>query len=496
MRSKRGFGRLAGSAIALGGAAILVASAAVTPAAAAGLSPHSAVPTIGSFKASPTKLEYKGGSVTLKGVVHAASTCTLTVTGVKITGLPLKKFDCSSGSFSKTYTVGGDSTGNPRTIVFALVASSSVGSTAPFDATIGEGAAPPPITFSLPSVNFGSTGVDISSTAQAVTVTNNSSQPQQMGSFNIVGANESDFNIQANDCAGVVLSPSPDGQCTFTVVFVPSSSGSRTATLNLGDESWGTSGTNAALALSGTGIFSSATISSPGIVSGSSALQFPTNQGVYTTSDPEYVTISNNPTSSAPLYVSSLSLSGAESGDFSINGGNCAQTVITVGHFCEFSVTFTPTGEGTRSAQLNIYGNVNGSTQVITVSGTGEFASVTVTDPSNACSTAGDICFGDTTSGTTSHTVTIDNTSDVTASFLLQSGLYGSSTLDYSWNGDSCVLTQDNTVPLSIPAGQSCSITITFNPLLENVTYGTQFILYVNVASNSLVFNLSGDQTS
>jgi trimeric autotransporter adhesin len=70
------------------------------------------------------------------------------------------------------------------------------------------------------------------------------------------------------------------------------------------------------------------------------------------------------------VVITSVSISGANSGDFAISGPNCVGT-LAAGQTCQMSMLFTPSATGNRSALLQI--GVQGLTQQVTVSldGTG-----------------------------------------------------------------------------------------------------------------------------
>ena len=70
-----------------------------------------------------------------------------------------------------------------------------------------------------------------------------------------------------------------------------------------------------------------------------------------------------------PLTISSIGFSGAQSGDFS-QTNKCSNSV-TPGATCSVNVSFTPTGTGSRGANLSISDNASGSPQTVALSGTG-----------------------------------------------------------------------------------------------------------------------------
>jgi len=96
-------------------------------------------------------------------------------------------------------------------------------------------------------------------------------------------------------------------------------------------------------------------------------------QTVGTASPSQTATLSN--TGSAALSIASISVSGANASDFTISN-NCG-SALAAGATCAITVTFTPSGAGSRGATLILTdnsGNVAGSTQTTALAGTGAVA--------------------------------------------------------------------------------------------------------------------------
>ena len=91
------------------------------------------------------------------------------------------------------------------------------------------GQAPPPkISVAPMSVNFGSVAAGDSSTPRAVTIKNTGISDLAVNSITITGANATEFG-QTNDC----LTVAKGGSCAVTLIFSPTSSGSKTATMSI-----------------------------------------------------------------------------------------------------------------------------------------------------------------------------------------------------------------------------------------------------------------------
>ena len=449
-------------------------------------SPVISLPLVTSFTASPNSLSNKGGTVTLKAELKYAKVCTLSVAPA-LKGLPERNFSCVADSFSRSFSAARNTGPMAVTYTFSLTVSNKEGTTKAPNAVATVGAAPPPISFGVRSENLGTVGVSIHSTNYEVRATNNSKLPQTLGGFSIVGIDASDFGVPSNDCAGIVLSPS-GGECSFAVDFVPTSTGARLATLELTDQSWGPSGSAAILPLSGIGVFSEISISASATFYTNGNVNFAV-QGVDTTTTPLYITI-QDASSTVPLYVSSIGVSGQNYSDFGVGAGNCGGTVIDPGAQCQFTVTFTPTASGLRKDQIDVYGNMSGGVWTIPESGMGEYATLTLDNPPGTPISA--IPFGTTTTASKTSTITVTNTSkQVFLVFGGSSGVAGQNASDFAWSPDSCAAGGDELGPL-----QSCTFTVTFQPVLPNIEdYGT-FSLFDNAQSGSQTFNLTGYESS
>ncbi|MEK7752986.1 MAG: SBBP repeat-containing protein, partial [Acidobacteriota bacterium] len=93
------------------------------------------------------------------------------------------------------------------------------------------------------------------------------------------------------------------------------------------------------------------------------------NQNVGTTSASKTVTLTNSGT--APLVITTVTLTGAKPGDFNKTGDTCAGATIAAGNTCTMTVTFAPTALGSRSAALSVTDNAPDSPQSVPLSGTG-----------------------------------------------------------------------------------------------------------------------------
>ena len=136
------------------------------------------------------------------------------------------------------------------------------------------------------------------------------------------------------------------------------------------------------------------------VAAGGSPISFnPTNlsfssQAVGTTSAAQSVTLTNISTST--IHISSVALTGNNTGDFAISADSCTGAAVAVNGTCSVSVTFTPTAVGTRSASLSFTDDAIGSPQTVAISGTAISVGPSVSFSPTSLS------FGNQNTGTTS----------------------------------------------------------------------------------------------
>ncbi len=85
---------------------------------------------------------------------------------------------------------------------------------------------------------------------------------------------------------------------------------------------------------------------------------------------PQTVTLTNS--GGAPLLITAIAITGANSGDFS-ESDNCpiSPNSLTPGAHCSITVVFSPTGSGTRSADVTITDNAPNTPQMVALTGIG-----------------------------------------------------------------------------------------------------------------------------
>jgi len=412
-------------------------------------------PVVSSFTADNTSLSDAGGRIELKASFLYGATCTMTVTP-SLKGFPSSQ-PCSS-KVSKSVTLSGNKTPNSVTYTFALTVANRTSSVAATNVVVAVGASPPPLSFSPRSLTFAKEGVFVADDPVIVTVHNDASTTQVIGSVAIGTVGEpTDFILNRNNCSYLTAHEN----CSFAIQFQPSGAGPRTGVVNIVDSSWGTSGDAGHVDLLGTGVWATATVSNAHIAQ--NTLNFAV-QGVLTTSPLQYVTVTN--VGSVPLYISGIGVTGAESTDFSVAAGNCINQitssypfVVGLGQHCIFGVAFEPSSAATRATNVVVDDNTIGTQTQLQLEGTGAYTTDTVDGVSQSSGPV-NITFPSSSVATTAYeTLTIVNTGSVNLDFTGPS-ISGINAAEFGIAGTStCV-----SAGVEIAVGGSCTVQISFDP--------------------------------
>lgn len=345
----------------------------------------------------------------------------------------------ATGARTGTLTVNDNASGSPHTVALS-----------------GTGTAPI-ASFSPTSVPFGNQVVGSSTGSINVVLTNTGTAALTGIAVSRTGANPGDFS-NVNGCGS---SLAVNASCTVSVQFTPTTTGSRTANLHFVDSA---SNSPQDVALSGTGVTSPA----PSITLSPSSLTF-ASQVVSTPSSPQTVLVTNS--GNATLTLSSIAVTGANSGDFGLS--NPCGSSLGAGLSCTLSVTFTPSGTGARSAAITITDNASGSPHSVALSGAGVAAPVPIVSLSTTSLTFSSQNVG---SSSASQPVVVNNT--------------GTATLAISSISASGDYSQTNNCT-SVAAGSSCTINVTFTPTTIGSRAGTLTITD-NASGSPHTVSLSG----
>ena len=187
-------------------------------------------------------------------------------------------------------------------------------------------------------------------------------------------------------------------------------------------------------------------VSTAGIALTPAGLIFP-GQPVNTTSAPQTVTLNNGDS----VLTFTVAISGTNAGDFAQT--NTCGASVSAGGTCTFSVRFTPTAAGTRTASLTITDTTSGNQHVVNLTGTGNPSPTVSVAPSS-------LAFGNQSVGTTSSplpiTVTNTGTAALTFTGIVASGAFA----------------QTNNCVAPLQPFTNCVINVTFTPTAAGASTG------------------------
>ncbi len=313
-------------------------------------------------------------------------------------------------------------------------ANNSAGSTQSVALT-GTGVAVPTATVTGGPLAFGNQNLDTTGAPQSVTLTNSGTGPLTIASIAVAAP------FAETDNCGASL---PNGSnCKITILFTPTVAGAQNGTITITDNAGNVAGTQQNVAVSGTGVgVPTGTTTTP------TSLTFG-DQNIGTTSAAQTVTFNNAGT--GPLTIASIAIT-QSSTDFAISNNPCGST-LAAGANCQISITFKPTAIGGRAGALvftDNAGNVTGSAQAVTLTGTG--VGVPQASPS-----PGSLTFTSQNVGTASASQNVVLTNGGTGPLTISSiSIGGTNPTDY--------LISSTTCGASLATGGNCSVSVTFDP--------------------------------
>jgi ASPM-SPD-2-Hydin domain-containing protein/List-Bact-rpt repeat protein/centrosomal CEP192-like protein len=359
----------------------------------------------------------------------------ITVTAGSAKALTISAID-ASGEFSQTNDCPGSLSAGGTCTIQVSFAPNSIGAitgaiTLTSNAIGGPhivsltGSGLPPVGFSPATLDFGNVGVNTTSSAQIVTLTNNQNSALGISAIGVSG----DYS-QTNTCTSSLAA----GQsCQISVRFKPTLSGTIPGALSVAtDASPGTQ----PVALTGVGTGS---VSSN--VSFSSASLAFADQEAGTSSAQKTITLTNNGSSSVTIQSVGVS-AGYTSTD------NCAGAMLSAGGTCSINVKFQPVADFapvTYPGAVTVVDSDTTSPQVVGLSGNG-VAAIT-SRPST-------VDFGNVLANTTSAPQNVTLTNNDTATEGIAITPSGGFALG------------NNTCGSTLSAGKSCKTDITFTSSL------------------------------
>jgi len=225
----------------------------------------------------------------------------------------------------------------------------------------GTAVAPPPpapaVTIAPNPVNFPTIAQGATSSPINITVTNSGNATLHISTVTIAGNNSADFSNSAGSCSGGTIAA--NSSCSISVIFTPLAPGHRTETISIVDDA---ADSPQVINVSGDAIPAPV----PAVTLTPNPVNFPTiTQG--TSGTPISVTVTNS--GGATLHVTTVTVAGSNSADFTNPASPCANSAIAPNSSCSISVTFAPLAAGQRSETISLADDASGSPQLITVSG-------------------------------------------------------------------------------------------------------------------------------
>jgi 6-phosphogluconolactonase (cycloisomerase 2 family) len=305
---------------------------------------------------------------------------------------------------------------------------------------VGPSAVAQTLSFSPPSLNFGSRMVGTRSAAQTVTLTVDAYPSLVITSVAITGANPAAFAIAPGTTCTNGSTVLPHSSCVIKVTFKPGTVGPKSASVTLTDNA---PDTPQNIPLTGSGLGAAVQLSPTSLNFGNETVGLSASRSV---------TLTN--TGNLSLSLTTVALTGPNSGVFHIASGTTCTNGSTVqpNSTCVINVTFAPPSTGSKTASVSLTDNSVGGPKSFGLSGTGIAATVALKP--------GSLKFGSLLLGTSSsaETVVLTNTGSGTLSFT-SVGVTGA-------NASSFVLTPSSTCTTgsTLPPGSTCTLVVTFAP--------------------------------
>ncbi|MEM9907322.1 MAG: Ig-like domain-containing protein, partial [Cyanobacteria bacterium P01_D01_bin.44] len=227
-------------------------------------------------------------------------------------------------------------------------------------------AKPAALDLSAERLVFGERELNTPSAPQTLTLTNTGNRPLSVDSLVVNG--DGDFVIDKEDCT-FATSLDPADSCEVAIVFKPSTTGARTATIRLR-----AIGNEYDIALTGSGTSDAV----PGVSFDPSSLSF--KELFVGNAKATRVTITNDGT--APLSLETLAITGGQTAaDFAIAQSGCIEATLDPEASCTLEIQFKPGGPGARYASLTVKSNAEGdATLSLTGIGTQQPAPIAADD--------------------------------------------------------------------------------------------------------------------
>ena len=329
----------------------------------------------------------------------------------------------------------------------------------------GAAVEPPLVRVTPQNQDFGDVVIGESSPNFTFTVTNGGGAPTGALTAALGGTDAAEFTIASDACSGATLAGG--ASCAVIVTFDPTTTGAKSATLDVS----GTPGGSASANLTGNGLDQGALAINPSMHDFGSAT-------VNTAGGTQVFTVTNG--GGAAVGPLSTALAGANPTNFTIvaGGNSCQGITLQAAGSCTIAVEFNPTAEGVRTADLNV--TAPGASTTASLTGTG----TAVVTPALFEIAPLSQAFGSVLVGGTSMAMqfTVTNTGG-SASGVPSVTLAGANLGDFAIAGNGCTTT--------LASMASCTIDVTFSPTAAGGRQATLNVTALNggTATASLTGN-------
>ena len=380
-----------------------------------------------------------GGTCAAATPLPANASCTVTVQATPT----------AAGAFAASLTLASNAANGNATVGLSGTAS----------------AAAPALTATPSALAFGLRTINAAGPTQTVVLANTGNVAVAFTRIALTGS--STFAIASSDCGATLA---VGASCSVPVRFAPTADGAVTSTL-------GVTSNAPAVQVAITGSGTTQPVGIP-VLSETGPIAFADTQ--VGASAAVHTTTLNNAGSGA-VRISTLSLGGAQPGDFVIGGTCAANGTVSAGASCTITTALRPTAAGARSASLLLATDA-GAQFTLPLSGNG--VAVAVSTPSLGLNPQS-FDFGAVTIGATAPTRRFTLTNSGSAALTLASAAFSG---PFAAVADS---TGCAAFPFTLQPGATCDLVVRYTPVNAGGNSGN-VVIQSNVAGSSWTIALNG----
>ena len=341
--------------------------------------------------------------------------------------------------------------------------------------------------------DFGTAQVDGGSVVRTFTIENTGGADLTIGAISFSGTNTGDFSVTSSPASSIV----PAGSTTFDVTFDPSGDGIRTADISIVNNDADENPYN--FAIQGSGAYPpeiNLTGNSVSILDGDTtpdASDHTDFGGTSVAAGTVMRTYTIENIGAGDLIIGAITFTGTHAADFSVSSS--PSSPVAPSGSTAFDVTFNPSGEGTRSAEISIVNNDSDENPYnYAIQGTG------ITAPEiNLTGNGQSIADGDDTPSTNDHTDFGDAGAfdTIVRTFTIENTGDGELTLGaITITGDISDFSETASPTSPVPSGGTTTFDISFSPTGPNLREATISITNNDSDENPYNFDISGSKVN